>query len=985
MAPEEDPDDALVVDWRFGTSYAEKLIVSPLPEQFQQTVLPFKQKKATSSSETATDNKMTTMVAVKNESFLKASSGDGGGVNGGVGVKSSLPVFYDLSDSDGTPIRPQARISVKQRAAVVPCTASTSHKPIPNAGLVCRSSTVILSDSDSDDEVIPKATLKPSVNFERLGTQGGSQLLKPCEQAEKFRQSVSQGALLVKAISLNDEGSPSSRFSGMVDKPTQSPPPGGFLGRDPSPDSERMVASTSIGTDLHVALRAATAYVADLPLVREDESHKAGPSTRFGPIAASPNGMSDGNVRTSNDYMQTTYAVEVPTMLPLAVEDEAEKAGPSTRTGPIVAKSIGMKDANVGPSNGYVQTTCPPAVPNMWAPSVEVMRNCLQGTGPVLDIEETRFSSPVQRQPAVHDLTSDDDGGSSDPEWLRLDVDPISTRGSFRDGERLQLILPNTGGDGGVNDHNDNKKRPLQNRSGLESHENGREHKRRCPPDQAAVMELSSDDDGGVSDPSWMRDYSPVPIRGGLNVGSSRSHESRGKEINDQFLPTSVGNSDVGDQSVSRRRPSMQIPGLESPENYASPSSPNVNDLDSPEEAPKRKRGRAKKAPLSEEERAAREAQKQRDKESKQAQKEQRKEELKRQKEELRRQKDAEKAAAAGKKRSDKQEEEWQKGKNALRNTTMYIDTRLIDSKPIGSLLLSQITAKNYTYKSGENPIEHTVVWRIKRPPLDSQVEAEGLGSQADDAMNSQRSNCQEVEMQYVAVVLQGEEFARMVADNEIEANLSKIRKKYPTYSVCYLISGLKKFLQKKEQRQYRTGDKTWTRPNVEKVLAEFITNYIGVNARLCIDECEVADHVVGLTRGLAESPFKKKLSSISVDANGEHVCKSDPNKAIVKTSLWMKFLCVIDGVNGATAIAIANKYPTMRALLKVYLDESIGPREKERLLESLVKDTGGTRNLIGATISKRIYRIFTARNGNLSTEEVEEGPAPVTISVNDD
>ncbi|CAM6098288.1 unnamed protein product [Calypogeia fissa] len=982
MAPEEDPDEALVVDWRFGTSYAEKLIVSPLPEQFQQTVLPFKQKKATSSSETATDNKMTTMVAVKNESFLKASSGDGGGVNGGVGVKSSVPVFYELSDSDGTPIRPRARISAKQRAAVVPCTASTFYMPIPNAGLVCSSSTVILSDSDSDDEVIPKATLKPSVNFERLGTQGGSQLLKPCEQAEKFRESVSQGALLVKAISLNDEGSPSSRFSGMVDKPTQSPPPGGFLGRNPSPDRERRVASTSIGTDLHVALRAATAYVADLPLVREDESHKAGPSTIFGPIVASPNGMKDGNVRTSNDYMQTTYA------LPPAVEDEAEKAGPSTRTGPIVAKSNGMKDANVGPSNGYVQTTSAPAVLNMGAPSVEVMRNCLQGTGPVLDIEETRFSSPIQRQPAFHDLTSDNDGCNSDPEWLRPDVDPISTRGSLRDGERLQLILPNTGANGGVNDHNDNKKRPLQNRSGLESRENGREHRRKSPPDQAAVMELSSDDDGGGSDPSWMRDYSPVPMRGGLNVGSSWSHGSRGTEIHDQFLPTSVGNSDVGDQSVSRRRPSMQIPGFESPENYASPSSPNVKDLDSPEEAPKRKRGRAKKAALSEEELAAREAQKQRDKELKQAQKEQKKEELKRRKEESRRQKEAEKAAASGKKRLDKQEEEWQKGKNALRNTIMYIDTRLIDSKPMGSLLLNQITAKNYTYKSRENPIEHTVVWTMKRPPVDSQVEAEGLGSQADDAMNSQRSNSQsqqEVEMQYVAVVLQGEEFARMVADKEIEANLSKIRKKYPTYSVCYLISGLKKFLHKKEQRQYRTGDQTWTRPNVEKVLAEFITNHIGVNARLCIDECEVADHVVGLTRGLAESPFKKKLSSISVHANGEHLGKGDPNKQIVKTSPWMKFLCVIDGVNGATAIAIANKYPTMRALLKVYLDKSIRPRQKEKLLEGLVKDTGTSRNSIGASISKRIYRIFTARNGDLSTEEVGEGPAPVTISVNDD
>ena len=40
-------------------------------------------------------------------------------------------------------------------------------------------------------------------------------------------------------------------------------------------------------------------------------------------------------------------------------------------------------------------------------------------------------------------------------------------------------------------------------------------------------------------------------------------------------------------------------------------------------------------------------------------------------------------------------------------------------------------------------------------------------------------------------------------------------------------------------------------------MLAKLITSYDGVHSRLCLDEAEVAEHIVGLTRSLAECPFK--------------------------------------------------------------------------------------------------------------------------------
>jgi phage gpG-like protein len=41
------------------------------------------------------------------------------------------------------------------------------------------------------------------------------------------------------------------------------------------------------------------------------------------------------------------------------------------------------------------------------------------------------------------------------------------------------------------------------------------------------------------------------------------------------------------------------------------------------------------------------------------------------------------------------------------------------------------------------------------------------------------------------------------------------------------------------------------------QALAQMVTNYNGVHSRLCLDEAEVADHVAGLMRSLAECPFK--------------------------------------------------------------------------------------------------------------------------------
>ncbi|KAH9314961.1 hypothetical protein KI387_023588, partial [Taxus chinensis] len=103
--------------------------------------------------------------------------------------------------------------------------------------------------------------------------------------------------------------------------------------------------------------------------------------------------------------------------------------------------------------------------------------------------------------------------------------------------------------------------------------------------------------------------------------------------------------------------------------------------------------------------------------------------------------------------------------------------------------------------------------------------------------------------------------------------------------------------------------------------LAKMVTHFVGVHSRLCLDEAEVADHIVGLTRSLAECQFRQKLTHLSISANGSFVPKDYPTKHVINKSVWLKALVAIPRIPPKCAVAIAKKYPTMRSLLNVYLD----------------------------------------------------------------
>ncbi|XP_057972314.1 crossover junction endonuclease EME1B-like isoform X5 [Malania oleifera] len=168
----------------------------------------------------------------------------------------------------------------------------------------------------------------------------------------------------------------------------------------------------------------------------------------------------------------------------------------------------------------------------------------------------------------------------------------------------------------------------------------------------------------------------------------------------------------------------------------------------------------------------------------------------------------------------------------------------------------------------------------------------------------------------YVLLVYEAEEFCNLVTNESLMDHISSTRSRYPTYTICYLINRLMAYINK-----------------------------------------------------------RKKLTRLSINANGSLIPKDSVDRNLIKKSTWLKALVAIPKVQPRFAIAIWKKYPTMKSLLSVYMDPSKSVHEKEFLLKDLTTEglLGGDRRL-GEICSKRVYRILMAQSGSIKTDDVEDG-----------
>ncbi|KAK4264825.1 hypothetical protein QN277_025951 [Acacia crassicarpa] len=330
---------------------------------------------------------------------------------------------------------------------------------------------------------------------------------------------------------------------------------------------------------------------------------------------------------------------------------------------------------------------------------------------------------------------------------------------------------------------------------------------------------------------------------------------------------------------------------------------------------------------------------------------------LKKEQEKLR--KAALKAEAAELKKNEKDKQQWEKGKFALKSIVAEIDAKVVESGSIGGHLLTRFAEKGLTYHITSNPIERSILWSMKVPEHISQLLTESI------------------KIPYVLLVHEADKFCDLITNESLLDHISSVQSLYPTYTVCYLTNRLMAYINKRDQEKYKNPEHNscWKRPPVEEMLAKLTTHFTKVHSRQCVDEAELAEHVVGLTCSLASCQFRKKLTRLSVNANGSLVPKDSLDRNLIKKNMWLKALVAIPKVQPRFAIAIWKKYPTMKSLLSVYMDPNKSEHEKEFLLKDLKTEglIGGDRRL-GEVCSKRVYRILMAQRGSIRADDVEDG-----------
>ncbi|KAD4586338.1 hypothetical protein R6Q59_035336 [Mikania micrantha] len=320
------------------------------------------------------------------------------------------------------------------------------------------------------------------------------------------------------------------------------------------------------------------------------------------------------------------------------------------------------------------------------------------------------------------------------------------------------------------------------------------------------------------------------------------------------------------------------------------------------------------------------------------------------------------KAQAADMKKMQKEIERWEKGKFAQQSIVAKIDTKVVEQGSIGGQLLTRLAEKGISFQITSNPVERSIIWTMSVPENIAQGLTRGT------------------HIPYVLLVFEAEEFCHLAADDgecRFVDHVLRVQSIYPSHTLCYLTNRLLAYINKREQEHYKnpTNNSGWNRPPVEKLLSKFTTHFVGVHSRLCIDEAELAEHVVGLTCSLASCQFRKKLTRLSVNANGSLISKDATDRALIKKSIWLKALVAIPKVQPRFAVAIWKKYPTMKSLLSIYMDPTKSEHEKEFLLANLITEglVGDNRRL-GEVCSKRVYRILMAQNGSTKTDDVENG-----------
>ncbi|KAL6558926.1 hypothetical protein OROMI_019276 [Orobanche minor] len=215
----------------------------------------------------------------------------------------------------------------------------------------------------------------------------------------------------------------------------------------------------------------------------------------------------------------------------------------------------------------------------------------------------------------------------------------------------------------------------------------------------------------------------------------------------------------------------------------------------------------------------------------------------------------ASKAEAAELRKSKKEMQKWEKGKYAVKSIVAEIDKKVVELGSIGvpqlvyvflslGYLLTRFAEKGLSYRITSNPVERSIVWNMVVP---------------NEVSTLYKIASERIEISYVLIIYEAEEFCNLVNNESLMDHIQSVQNRYPHHTICCLTNRLMAYINKREQAQYKNpaNNTGWKRPAVEEALTKLATHCFRVHSRQCVDEAEVAEHVVGLTCSLASCQFR--------------------------------------------------------------------------------------------------------------------------------
>eukprot|EP01025_Chloroclados_australasicus_P044641 TRINITY_DN4852_c0_g1_i9.p2 TRINITY_DN4852_c0_g1~~TRINITY_DN4852_c0_g1_i9.p2 ORF type:complete len:479 (-),score=58.35 TRINITY_DN4852_c0_g1_i9:283-1719(-) len=235
----------------------------------------------------------------------------------------------------------------------------------------------------------------------------------------------------------------------------------------------------------------------------------------------------------------------------------------------------------------------------------------------------------------------------------------------------------------------------------------------------------------------------------------------------------------------------------------------------------------------------------------------------------------------------------------------------------------------------------------------------------------------------YLLTILSANQFFKFTEGNNFEEFMEKIKQNYGGFATGFLVRDLESEIKKQDDKNLRNYIQNQqqlsevggsVRDRVGDFVVKVLLKYPGVRFRSIENVTQGAEHVHALTITLARQPYWRNETILHNFKDGklnEGARKmedlisqfSDGQKA------WAKCLYRIDGVGPKDAVAIAQKYPSMRILMKEYLDDNTTTlaQNKELLLENLVTDTG---RRLGPAASRKVYRALCCADENQQTQQ---------------